>query len=61
MDKLKPEQEAVVPVYRDKWNQTALSTRPIDRDLAMSAVEATYIVIGEKNLRYYFLIVLILL
>ena len=40
--KLTPDQEALIPVYREKWRQIELSTQPIDRKKAASAVKAIY-------------------
>jgi hypothetical protein len=42
IDKLTPEQEALIPVYRDKWRKIALSTERIDRQKAAKAVKAVY-------------------
>ncbi|GBE93964.1 leucine-rich repeat-containing protein [Nostoc cycadae WK-1] len=42
IEKLTPEQEALIPVYRDKWRQIALSTERIDREKAAEAVKAVY-------------------
>ncbi|MGL5875518.1 MAG: DUF6745 domain-containing protein [Xenococcaceae cyanobacterium] len=42
IDKLTPEQEALIPVYREKWRKIALSTERIDRDKAAEAVKAVY-------------------
>lgn len=55
MKKLTPEQEALIPVYRDKWRQIALSTEPIDRAKAESAIKAAYIANGkpEPEVEFY--------
>ena len=37
IEKLTPEQEALIPVYREKWKAIALSTEPIDRQEASLA------------------------
>jgi len=49
MKKLTPEQEALIPVYRDKWRQIALSTERIDRAKAESAIKAAYIANGKPE------------
>lgn len=55
MKKLTPEQEALIPVYRDKWRQIALSTERIDRAKAESAIKAAYIANGkpEPEVEFY--------
>lgn len=40
--KLTPEQEALLPVIREKWKGIALSTERIDRQKATVAVTAAY-------------------
>jgi hypothetical protein len=47
IDKLTPEQEAQIPVIREKWKAIALSTERIDRQKATVAVKAAY---GALNL-----------
>ncbi|WP_449418130.1 DUF6745 domain-containing protein [Phormidium nigroviride] len=49
IDKLTPEQEALIPVYREKWRAIALSTEPIDREKAADAVKAIYAAIGQQE------------
>jgi len=49
MDRLTPEQEALIPVYRDKWLKIARSTAPLDYQKARKAVKATYKIIGRKE------------
>ncbi|WP_242056931.1 MULTISPECIES: DUF6745 domain-containing protein [Oscillatoriales] len=46
---LTPEQEALIPVYLEKWRSIALSTEPIDRQKASEAVKAVYEIIGEQE------------
>lgn len=46
---LTPEQEALIPVYLEKWRSIALSTEPIDRQKADEAVKAVYEIIGEQE------------
>ncbi len=55
MKKLTPEQKALIPVYRDKWRQIALSTERIDRAKAESAIKAAYIANGkpEPEVQFY--------
>lgn len=48
IDRLTPEQEALIPVYREKWRAIALSTEPIDRQKATEAVTAAYALLGKK-------------
>ncbi|QIR38344.1 hypothetical protein HCG51_17620 [Tolypothrix sp. PCC 7910] len=48
IEKLTPEQEALIPVYRDKWRKIALSTERIDREKAAEAVKAAYIASGKN-------------
>lgn len=40
--KLTPNQEALLPVYRDKWLKIGLSTEPVEIDEATKAVELLY-------------------
>jgi len=55
--KLTAEQEALIPVYREKWRLIALSTEPLDcaartlrdRQKATEAVKAAYAAIGFKE------------
>ncbi|MBN3871017.1 DUF6745 domain-containing protein [Nostoc sp. JL33] len=49
IEKLTPEQEALIPVYREKWRAIALSTERIDREKAAEAVKATYVLIGMEE------------
>ncbi|NQE38266.1 hypothetical protein [Microcoleus asticus] len=48
IDRLTPEQEALIPVYREKWRAIALSTEPIYRQKATEAVKAAYALLGKK-------------
>lgn len=54
IEKLTPEQEALIPVYREKWLRIALSTERIERQNAIEAVKAAYNFIGipepEENI-----------
>jgi hypothetical protein len=47
--KLTPEQEALIPVYREKWRKIALSTERIDREKAAEAVKAAYSLFGTHQ------------
>ncbi|MFN6471608.1 MAG: DUF6745 domain-containing protein [Nostoc sp. SerVER01] len=49
IEKLTPEQEALIPVYREKWRAIALSTERIDREKALEVVKATYTAIGKQQ------------
>ncbi|MEH2357820.1 DUF6745 domain-containing protein [Nostoc sp.] len=49
IEKLTPEQEALIPVYREKWRAIALSTERIEREKAAEAVKATYVLIGMEE------------
>ncbi|MBD2013900.1 hypothetical protein H6F96_07895 [Microcoleus sp. FACHB-53] len=42
IDILTPEQEALLPVIREKWKAIALSTERIDRQKVTVAVKGTY-------------------
>jgi len=48
IERLTPEQEALIPVYREKWRAIALSTELIDRQKAVEAVKAAYVAIGKQ-------------
>ncbi|MEP0857248.1 DUF6745 domain-containing protein [Trichocoleus sp. DQ-U1] len=48
IEKLTPQKEALIPVYREKWRKIALSTEPIDRGKATEAVINAYNSIGKK-------------
>ncbi|MBW4582763.1 MAG: hypothetical protein KME42_24615 [Tildeniella nuda ZEHNDER 1965/U140] len=51
---LTPEQEALIPVYREKWRKIALSTELIDREKAARAVEAAYKFINRPKPKIIF-------
>ncbi len=58
IEKLTPFQEALIPIYCEKWIAYTLSTEPINRQKAAVAVKAAYKIIGEceyylKNLKIY--------
>lgn len=52
---LTSEQEALIPVYREKWRKIALSTERIDRQKAAEAVKAAYTLINlpEPEILFY--------
>ena len=58
IEKLTPEQEALIPVYQEKWSAFVLSTEPIDRQKATVAVKAAYVVIGLEEPEILFFIAL---
>lgn len=49
IEKLTPEQEALIPVYGEKWRAIALSTEPIDHQKATEAVKSAYATIGKSH------------
>jgi len=55
IEKLTPEQEALIPVYREKWRQIALSTERLDRTKAEASIKAAYIALGkpEPEIQFY--------
>jgi hypothetical protein len=57
IDKLTPEQEALIPVYRDKWRAIALSTERIDRQKTQAIVKSAYRLVRQKELTSFSLIV----
>ncbi|MEH1856315.1 MAG: DUF6745 domain-containing protein [Nostoc sp.] len=54
IEKLTPEQEALIPVYREKWRAIALSTERIDREKAAEAVKAAYVAIDYEQPEIFF-------
>lgn len=52
--KLTPEQEALIPVYQEKWRRIALSTEPIDRQKTTIAVKAMYDLIDLQEPELFF-------
>ncbi|MEH1778640.1 MAG: hypothetical protein V7L26_05745 [Nostoc sp.] len=46
IEKLTPEEEALIPVYREKWLKIALSTERIDREKASEALKVAYAAFG---------------
>lgn len=51
---LTPEQEALIPVYLEKWRGIALFTEPIDHQKAAEAVKAAYRLIGKEEPKVIF-------
>lgn len=49
ISELTPEQEALIPVYREKWRKIALSTERIDREKAAESVKAVYVFLGKPE------------
>ncbi|MEM1169963.1 MAG: DUF6745 domain-containing protein [Cyanobacteria bacterium P01_H01_bin.35] len=47
--KLTPEQKALIPVYREKWQKIALSTQPINRQKAAETIQFAYSLMGDPN------------
>ncbi len=54
IEKLTPEQEALIPVYREKWRKIALSTEPINREKAAEAVKKAYTSTRNKEIEVFF-------
>lgn len=52
--KLTPEQEALIPVSREKWRKITLSTERIDRDKAREAVKEAYDLINLQEPKIMF-------
>lgn len=52
---LTPQQQALIPVYREKWRAIALSTEPIDRQRAKGALRAAYAIAGKADPEFRFL------
>ena len=55
ISQLTPEQEALIPVYREKWQKMAISTEPIHREKAANAIKAAYeaIALPEPEIIFY--------
>jgi hypothetical protein len=47
IESLTPEQEALIPAYRQKWTAIALSTQAIDRQQASKVIRSIYTTIGK--------------
>jgi hypothetical protein len=53
---LTPEQEALIPIYREKWKAIALSTARIDRQKAAETVKVAYAIDGLKEPEVFFFV-----
>jgi hypothetical protein len=51
---LTSEQQALIPVYKEKWRKIARSTQRIDREKAEKAVKAAFELIGEAEPKVFF-------
>ncbi|MEW6491933.1 MAG: DUF6745 domain-containing protein [Cyanobacteriota bacterium] len=49
IEKLTPEQEALIPVYREKWKQIGLSTERLDCERTVTAIKVAYTNSGEPE------------
>lgn len=49
IETLTPTQEALIPIYQEKWRKIALSTEPIDCQKAANAVKEAYKLIGYQE------------
>ncbi len=49
INSLTPEQEELIPVYREKWQKIAFSTENIDRTSVIKAIKAVYAVLGKQE------------
>jgi hypothetical protein len=58
IEKLTPEQEALIPIYLEKWQKIALSTEAIDRQKASDAIKSAYNLINISEPKNFFLIAL---
>jgi len=54
IDKLTPEQEVLIPVYREKWRKVALSTERIDREKAAEVIKDLYASINKEEPKIIF-------
>lgn len=49
IEAITPQQEALIPVYVEKWRAISLSTKPINRQEVREAVNTAYTLIGVKE------------
>jgi hypothetical protein len=49
INQLTPEQEALIPVYQQKWREIAISTESINYEQATTAVETLYAALGKPK------------
>lgn len=54
IEQLTAEQEALIPVYREKWRSIALSAEPIDYEKAKESVKEVYALIGLSQPKIVF-------
>ena len=54
IEKLTAEQEALIPIYRDKWIEIAFSTQLLNRSKASEIVNRLYYLMGfeEPNIHF---------
>lgn len=55
IEKLTPEQEAMIPAFRQQWLEVGLSTEPVDRQASTEAVQNLYRAAGwgEPNVLHF--------
>ncbi|UBF25037.1 hypothetical protein K9N68_25875 [Kovacikia minuta CCNUW1] len=49
IETLTPEQETLIPIYREKWRKIALSTEPIDQGEVAAVIGRLYSIIAETE------------
>lgn len=49
LKKLTPEQETLIPVYREKWKAIALSAGQTNYQKVAEAIKAAYSILGKKE------------
>ena len=49
IEKLTPEQEALIPVYREKWQKIGILTGRLDRERTVIAIKLAYTNSGEPE------------
>ncbi|MEM1169964.1 MAG: DUF6745 domain-containing protein [Cyanobacteria bacterium P01_H01_bin.35] len=55
IENLTTEQKSLIPIYREKWRKNIMSTNPIDRERATTAVNTVYSAMGKKKPEILFL------
>lgn len=50
IEKLTPEQAALIPIYREKWRKIALSTERIDKEKASQALKIAFRISFRESL-----------
>lgn len=53
IEKLTPEQEKMLEVFRDEWLKIGLSTEPADFDLAIEVIKSFYKRLGKNEPKFY--------